>query len=37
MLLDNEEYNIRVITKVCDNIQTAINFAEINVLHYSNL
>lgn len=35
MILDNVENNIRKLSEICINIQTAINFADIGILHYS--
>lgn len=35
LLLDNLENNLRVINEICNNVQTAINFAEINIMHHS--
>lgn len=37
ILLDNLENNIHILNEIRNNVQTAINFAEINVLHHSIL
>ena len=37
MLLDNLENNLRVINEIRTNVQVAINFAEINIMHHSIL
>lgn len=37
LLIDNIGNNIRILNELRTNIQTAINFAEINIMHYSIL
>lgn len=37
LLIDNIENNIHILNEIRNNIQTAINFAEINIMHHSIL
>lgn len=37
LVLDNIDNNISILTSMCDNIQTAIDFAKLNILHHSIL